>query len=67
YEQYSQYLKYDSDNDTLSKVTGIDDGDIIDRDSLESKTNVFIKMLIMILNIFKKIFGEGIKLPSIGA
>lgn len=67
YERYSQYLKYDSDNDTLSKVTGIDDGDIIDRDSTTAKTSVFIKMLIMILNIFKKIFGEGIKLPSIGA
>ena len=67
YEQYSQYLKYDSESDTLSKVTGLDAGDVFDRDSLESKTNVFIKMLMMILNIFKKIFGEGIQLPSIGA
>ena len=64
YEQYSQYLKYDGDTDTLSTVTGLDEEDLIDNDSIQAKTSVFIKMLVMIFNVFKKIFGDGIKLPS---
>ncbi len=57
YEEYSQFLKYDKQSDTLSKVIGIDEGDIIDKDSLEAKSSLFIRILKMFLEFFTKLLN----------
>lgn len=66
YDEYPQYLKYDKQTGELSPVTGLDEGDIIDKDSLYSKSTVFMKILKMILDFLTKLLGGQIKLPSLG-
>lgn len=66
YEEYPQYLKYDKETGELSPVTGLDEGDIIDKDSFYSKSTVFMKILKMILDLLTKLLGGQFKLPSLG-
>ena len=66
YEVYPQYLKYDKETGQLSPVTGLDEGDIIDKDSFYSKSTVFMKILKMILDLLTKLLGGQFKLPSLG-
>lgn len=67
FEQYPQFLKYDKETKEISPVTGLDEGDIIDKDSLYAKSTVFMKILKMIFDFFAKLLGGEIKLPSLGA
>ncbi len=61
YEEYPQFLKYDSATDTLSEVTGLDEGDIIERGTVEKKLSVFMRFITMLLNFFRKLFnGENV-------
>lgn len=56
YEEYPQYLKYDLDSDTLTPVTGLDDGDIIKKDTnkmISAFINFFKMFFKLILNLFK--------------
>ncbi|MBE6774467.1 MAG: hypothetical protein E7544_09655 [Ruminococcaceae bacterium] len=63
FEEYPQYLKYDKETGELSAVTGLDEGDIIDKDSFYSRSTVFMKIIKMILDFFSKLLGGEIKLP----
>ena len=65
-ENYPQFLNYDKETGKISPVTGIDDGDIIDKDSVGSKANVFMKMLKMIFEFLTKLLKGQITLPSLG-
>lgn len=66
YEQYPQFLKYNKENGELSPVTGLDEGDIIDKDTIYAKSTVFMKILKMIFDFLSKLLGGEIKLPSFG-
>jgi len=57
YEEYSQFLKYDEETGAVSKVVGLDEGDIIDKDSVEAKTSLFMKVLKLILEFFTKLLN----------
>lgn len=64
-EEYPQYLKYDKENGELSEVIGLDEGDIIDKDSFRSRSNIFMKILKMIFDFFTKLLsGEIIPMPE---
>ncbi len=60
YNEYPQYLKYDKQTGELSEVTGLDEGDIIDKDSFYSKSTVFMKILKMIFDFLSKLLGGEI-------
>ena len=65
YEEYSQFLKFDKATDTLSKVEGLDEGDIIDKDSKEAKTTLFMKVLKLLFDFFTKLLeGKIIEFPK---
>lgn len=65
YEEYPQFIKYDKETGELSAVEGLDEGDIIDKDSLQSKSNIFMRILKMIFDFFTKLLGgEIIPLPN---
>ena len=57
-KEYPQFMKYDKETGELSEVTGLDKGDIIDKDSLEAKTSVFMRILKMIFDFLTKLL-EG--------
>lgn len=57
YEEYPQYLKYDEETGTLSEVTGLDEGDIIERGTVEKKLSSFMRFLTLLLNFFRKLFS----------
>lgn len=59
-EQYPQYLKYNKATGELSAVEGLDEGDIIDKDSLYAKSTVFMKILKMIFDFLSKLLGGEI-------
>ncbi len=56
-KEYPQYLKYDKETGNLSAVTGLDEGDIIDKDSLYSKSTVFMRLFKMIFDFLSKLLG----------
>lgn len=64
-EQYGQYLKYDKETGELSAVTGLDEGDIIDKDSFYSKSTIFMRILKMIFDFFTKLLEGGFSFGSI--
>lgn len=66
YDEYPQFLNYDKETGAISPVTGLDDGDIIDKDSMQAKTNVFLKMLKMFFDFLTKLMKGQITLPSLG-
>ncbi len=66
HDEYPQFLNYDKETGGISPVTGLDEGDIIDKDSMQSKTNVFLKMLKMIFDFLTKLMKGQITLPSFG-
>lgn len=58
YEEYPQFMKYDEETDTLSLVTGLDDGDLIKKDT-GKKVSAFIRFFTLIFNLIAKLFrGE---------
>lgn len=65
FEEFSQYLKYDKESGELSEVIGLDEGDIIDKNSLQSKSNIFMRILKMIFDFFTKLLsGQIIPMPN---
>lgn len=64
-EDYPQYLIYSKETGDISPVTGLDEGDIVDKDSLKSKTSLFIKIINMMIEFLKKIFRGEIKLSAL--
>ncbi|MEE1320774.1 MAG: hypothetical protein UHM85_04465 [Acutalibacteraceae bacterium] len=65
YGEYPQFMKYDEPTDTLSPVEGLDDGDIIERGTVEKKLSVFMKFLTLIMNFFRKLFGGELDLGNL--
>ena len=57
YEEYPQFLKYDAETDSYTEVTGLDEGDIIERGTVEKKLSVFMRFITMLLNFFTKLFN----------
>lgn len=66
YAEYPQFMKYNKADGTLSKVEGLDEGDLIDKDSFYSRSTVFMKILKMIFDFFTKLLdgGFGLGLPG---
>lgn len=65
FEGYSQFLKFDKATDTLSVVEGLDEGDIIDKDSIQAKTTLFMKVLKLLFDFFAKLLeGKIIEFPK---
>lgn len=64
YEEYPQFLKHDAETDTLSPVTGIDDGDIHDTGT-NKKVSVFIRFFTMIFNLIAKLLKGELDFGSI--
>ncbi len=65
YEEYSQFLKFDEETDTLSKVEGLDDGDIIVRGTIQTKLSSLMKILTMIINFLTKLFNGEFSLGGL--
>ncbi len=64
-EEYSQFLKFDKATDTLSKVEGLDEGDILDKDSVKAKTTIFMKIFKLIFDFFTKLLeGKIFPIPK---
>lgn len=57
-EAYPQYLKYDSETNTLSEVIGLDEGDLTGQGTAGKKVNAFLKFFILIAEFFNKIFEK---------
>lgn len=57
-EAYPQYLKHDSETDTLSAVTGLDEGDLTGQGTAGKKVNAFLKFFILIAEFFNKLFEK---------
>lgn len=58
-EKFPQYIKYNAATGEAAPVEGLDEGDIVDRDSFYSKSTVFMKILKMIFDFFSKLlYGE---------
>lgn len=65
YEQYPQFLKYDDETDTLSPVTGLDEGDIIVRGTVETKLSVFMRFFTILFNFLSKLINGELDLGSL--
>lgn len=65
FEEYPQYLKYDKETDTLSPVTGIDEGDIVSKGTVTNKLAAFMKFMTLIFNVLKKIISGELDLGSL--
>ncbi len=65
YEEYPQFMKYDKTTDTFTPVTGLDEGDIIERGTVEKKLSVFMRFLTIILNFFRKLFSGELDLGGL--
>ncbi len=65
YAEYPQFMKYDEETGALSAVTGIDDGDIIKRGTVDTKLSVFIRFLTLIMQLFRKIVGGELDLGNL--
>lgn len=61
YEAYPQYLDYDYETDSLSPVTGLDDGDIIPTGN-EKRIPAFIKFFTFMFNLIKKLLSGELQL-----
>lgn len=55
-EAYPQYLKYDAEAKTISPVNGLDDGDIIVRNTVFSKLTAFFKFINVLIDLLFKLF-----------
>lgn len=59
YAEYPQFMKYDKATDTLTAVEGLDEGDIIERGTVETKLSAFMRFLTLLMNFLRKLFtGE---------
>ncbi len=64
-ENYPQFMNYNSETDTLSPVEGLDDGDIIVRDTIFSKLISFFKFFRLLFDFFQKLISGEIDLGGI--
>lgn len=64
-EAYPQFMNYDAENGTLSAVEGLDDGDIIVRDTILSKLTSFFKFFSFIVEFFQKLMAGEIQLGGL--
>lgn len=64
-EAYPQFMKYDSETDTLSPVTGLDDGDLIKRDTILSKLTAFFKFFSFLVEFIQKLLAGEIQLGGL--
>ncbi len=65
YEEYPQFIKYDEATDTFSPVEGLDDGDIIERGTVETKLSAFMRFITLIVNFFRKLFSGELDLGNL--
>lgn len=64
-EAYPQFIKYDAESDTLSAVEGLDDGDLIVRNTILSKLTAFFKFFSILIDFFQKLLAGEIDLGGI--
>lgn len=65
YEEYPQFMKYDEPTDTLSPVEGLDEGDIIERGTVETKLSAFMRFVTFLLNFFRKLLSGELDLGGL--
>lgn len=64
-EAYPQFINYDSETDTLSPVTGLDDGDLIERDTILSKLTAFFRFFSFLVEFIQKLMAGEIQLGGL--
>lgn len=64
YKEYPQFMKFDSETETFSPVTGIDKGDVHETGS-DRRFPVFIRFFTMIINLITKLIKGELDLGSI--
>ena len=65
FAEYPQFLNYDKETDSLSPVTGLDDGDIIVKGTVTSKLASFMKFMNLVIDIIKKVVSGEIDLGAL--
>ena len=65
FAEYPQFLNYDKETDSLSPVTGLDDGDIIVKGTVTSKLASFVKFMNLVIDIIKKVVSGEIDLGAL--
>ena len=64
-EAFPQFMNYNAEADTLSAVEGLDDGDLIVRNTILSKLTSFFKFFSFLIDFFQKLMSGELDLGGL--